>query len=223
LSQEIDLRTVDRKVFTASFDSGLVDIFLSGVTLMFAVGPLTTTYLNPYLGDFWGDLLVALMYLPFWGILYLVLRWIHQKLVAPRMGVVKYGPARRKKMSLFTWIMLALNIIFVILGIVAFRNPDSPGWTITLPFTFMLLLSFSLAGYFLNLNRLYIYGIILALAPLVGEYLYQTFGAVHHGYPITYGLSTVIIFVTGLIKFITFMHHNPLPSVDPIQYEDVND
>jgi hypothetical protein len=46
MSQEIDLKEADRKVFAASFDDGLVDIFISSVTLMFAVGPLTTTYIN---------------------------------------------------------------------------------------------------------------------------------------------------------------------------------
>ena len=120
-------------------------------------------------------------------------------------------------MSLFSLIMVVLNLVFMILGIVAFLNPESPGWTIILPFCFMLLLSFSLAGYFLNLNRLYVYGIMLGMAPLVGEYLSQTFGVAHHGWVITFGFSTVIIFVTGLIKLITFMQHNPIPSEDPIQ------
>ncbi len=46
MSQDIDLKRADRKVFAASFDDGLVDIFISSVTLMFAVGPLTTTYIN---------------------------------------------------------------------------------------------------------------------------------------------------------------------------------
>jgi len=223
MSQYLDLKKVDRKVFTTSFDDGLVDIFLSSVTLMWAVGPLTTSYLNTYLGDFWGDFWGTLIFLPFWGILYLILRWIHKRLVAPRMGVVQYGPTRRKKMSLFSGIMVVLNSIFMILGLVAFLNQDSPRWTRMLPFTVMLLLSFSLAGYFMNLNRLYVYGIMLGMAPLVGEYLSQMFGVVHHGYPITFGLSAVIIFVIGLIKLITFMQHNPLPSDDPIQWEGNND
>jgi hypothetical protein len=42
------------------------------------------------------------MFLPLWGIVFLVLRWIRKNLVVPRMGVVKYGPKRRKKMTTFT-------------------------------------------------------------------------------------------------------------------------
>ena len=187
---------------------------------MFAVGPITTKYLNPYLGDFWGDLWGTLFFLPFWGILYLILYRIHMRFISPRMGVVKYGPARRRKLSLFSGILLVLNIIFLILGIVAFQNPEKPGWMITLPFSVMLLVGFSIAGYFLNLDRLYVYGIMLAAAPLVGEYLYQTYGVMHHGYPITFGISALIFFVIGVLKFITFIQNNPIPSFDAMHYED---
>ena len=84
MSQGIDLKAADRKVFSASFDDGLVDIFIASFSLMFAVGPLTTTYLNAYLGGFWGDFLGTMMFLPFFGVVYLLLRWVRKRFVAPR-------------------------------------------------------------------------------------------------------------------------------------------
>ncbi len=48
MSQNINLKEADRRIFTASFEDGLVDIFLSSVVLMFAVAP----FLSVYLGDF---------------------------------------------------------------------------------------------------------------------------------------------------------------------------
>lgn len=215
MSQSIDLKQADRKVFTASFDDGLVDIFISSVTLMFAVGPLTTAYINPYLGDFWGDLLGTVMFLPLWGITYLVLRWIRKKFVGPRRGVIKFGPTRKRKMSTFSWLMLTLNVVFLILGILFAVVPSGPGWLNVLPFSAMVLISFTLAAYFLDLNRFYIYGLMLGLAPIVGEWLYREFGVSHHGFPVTFGIATVVIFLVGLVKLFSILRENPFPVEEP--------
>lgn len=204
MSQTIDLKDADRKIFTTSFEDGLLDIFLASVVLMFAVGP----FLSVYLGDFWS----SFIFLPFWGLLYLLLRWLRKHVVNPRVGIVKYGPMRKKKLNLFTGIMLVLNVIFMILGLLTALLPVNLMGLAVIWFSIIMLLSFSLAGYFLDLTRLYIYGILLALAPLVGEWLYRTFGFPHHGYPVVYGLSAAIIFLVGLVKFLTLLRDNPLPA-----------
>ena len=206
MSNEINLKEADRKIFSTSFDDGLLDIFLASVVLMFAVAP----FLSKYLGDFWS----SAVFLPFWGALYLILRWLRVHVVNPRIGTVKYGPIRKKKITVFTIVMLVLNTIFLLLGMVAFANPSGSGWQFILPFGAMVLILFSLGGYFLDLTRLYVYGLMLALAAPVGELLYQNIGASHHGYPVTYGLSALVIFLVGLVKFITLVRDNPLPPED---------
>ena len=206
MSDEINLKEADRKIFSTSFDDGLLDIFLASFVLMFAVAP----FLSKYLGDFWS----SFIFLPFWGALYLILRWLRVHVVNPRIGTVKYGPIRRKKITAFTIVMLVLNTVFLILGMVAFAIPGDSGWRFILPFGAMVLILFSLAGYFLDLTRLYVYGLMLALAAPVGEWLYQNFGASHHGYPVTFGLSALVIFLVGLVKFITLVRDNPLPPED---------
>jgi hypothetical protein len=216
MSERIDLKEADRRVFTTSFDDGLVDIFISGIVLMFVIAP----FLSVYLGDFWS----SVIFLPFWGVIYLVIRWIRKNVIKPRSGVVKYGPMRRKKMTIFTGIMLVLNVIFVILGIFAFAffMPQSSGWTVTIPFSAMLLISFSLAGYLLDVTRFYVYGLMLAGGFFVGEWLYQTYGVSHHGIPLVFGISAGIIFLTGLVKFFKFLRDNPLPTDDSMQWEGEN-
>jgi len=214
MSERIDLKEADRRVYAVSFDDGLVDIFLSSFVLMFALAPL----LSVYLGDFWS----SAIFLPLWGVIYLVIRWIRKNVIKPRSGVVKYGPMRRKKMTIFTGIMMALNVIFLILGLVAFFIPQGPGWTITIPFSLMLLVSFSLAGYFLAVTRFYVYGLMLAGGFFLGEWLYQTYGVSHHGIPIVFGISAAIIFLTGLIKFFKFLRDNSLPTDESLQWEGEN-
>lgn len=212
--KNISIKEADRKVFRTSFDDGLVDILISSVVLAYVIAPL----LSVYLGDFWS----SAIFLPLWGAVYLIILWTRKNVIKPRAGVVKYGPLRKKKMTLFTGIMLTLNVVFFILGLVAFVTPSGRGWTITLAFAGMVLISFTMAGYFLDVTRFYLYGLMLSGGFFVGEWLYQTYGVSHHGIPIVFGISTGIIFLIGLFKLITFVQDNPLPTDDPMQWEGKN-
>lgn len=219
MSQSIDLNKADRKVFTASFDDGLIDIFISSVTLMFALGPFTTTYLNEFISDSWGDFLGTVMYVPLWVVVFLLMYWIRKKLVVPRMGLVKYGPSRKKKMSVFSWVMLMLNLVFLIMGVVISIIPRGPGWLNILPFSAIILVSFTMAAYFLDLTRFYVYGLMISLSPIVGEWFYREFGIPHHGFPLTFGITTLVIFLVGLIKLLTILRENPYPEEEVLLQE----
>jgi hypothetical protein len=210
----ISIKEADRQVYRSALDDGLVDIFLSSWVLMWAVAP----YLSRFIGDFWA----SAIFLPVWGGLALLLYWVRKHIIRPRSGVVKYGPARIKKLSAFTWIMLALNVVFMLLGFVAFFMPTGPGWTRMLPFALMLLASFSLAGYFLDTTRFYVYGILIAGGFFVGEWLYQEYGFVHHGYPVVFGFLSLVVLLTGLYKLSTFIRNNPLPIEEELQWEGNN-
>ena len=140
--KNVSIKEADRQVYRASFDTGLVDIFLSSIVLIWAIAP----YLSTQLGDFWS----SAIFLPVWGALALILFWLQKTYIRPRTGSVKFGAARRRKITVFTWVMLVLNVAFMVLGIFAFFIPVGSGYTRTLPISLMLLVSFSLAGYFLD-------------------------------------------------------------------------
>jgi hypothetical protein len=63
----------------------------------------------------------------------------------------------------------------------------------------ILLVGFSLAAYFLNIPRYYVYGLLLAVAPFVGERLYRGGHASHHGFPVVFGGAAALITAVGLI------------------------
>lgn len=209
MSKIIDLNKADRRVFSASIDDGLLDIFISSITLMFVLGPITTTYLNAFLRDTSGDFLGTVMFLPLWLTVFIVLRWIRKNLVVPRMGLVKYGPTRKQKLSKFSWVMMILNVIFLIAGIVLSVVPRESGWLSVLPFSAIVLISFTITAYFLDITRFYVYGLMLGLAPILGEWLYREFGVAHHGFPVTFGIATLIIFLVGLIKLLSILREEP--------------
>jgi hypothetical protein len=204
MSQKISLKEAERKAFRTRFDDGLWDVFLGCFFLMFVIAP----YLSTSLGDFWS----SVVFLPFWALVYLALVLIRKHVVTPRIGVVKFGRARIVKLGKFTAVMLATNVIVFILGLVAAVNFGKiPGQMLTIFFGLVLLMGFSIAAYFLDFNRLYVYGLLVGLSPLVGEWLWSHGYATHHGFPITFGTSAGIMLVVGLAVFVRLLHDNPVP------------
>ena len=109
-------------------------------------------------------------------------------------------------------VILVINIAALGLGILSFfQFARLPGWTISLRFSIILLVGFSLAGYMLEFPRLFIYGILIAAAPPIGEYLYQNLGYSHHGFPATFGFLALLLILTGTAIIIRILRKNPLP------------
>jgi hypothetical protein len=225
MSEEISLRKVERKVFSVATQDGLSDIFIGCIFLMWAVAP----FLSPSLGDFWS----SVVFVPFWGMVMLGIWLVRRHVIRPRVGVVHFGAARKTRLHKFSVVMLTVNVIAFVLGISAFiwysflasRFSEVPFFrvffnsdallglgplTSTL-FGLICLALFSIAAYFLNFHRLYVYGLLVGLSPLIGEWLYAHGSASHHGFPITFGVTAGIMIFTGSFVFIRLLLNNPVP------------
>ena len=60
-------------------------------------------------------------------------------------------------------------------------------------------------AFFLEIPRVFAYGILLAASPLVGEALFLRGYASHHGFPVVFGVSAVAILVSGIVRFVRFL------------------
>jgi len=206
MNTPVSLRTAEQKAFRTTLADGLWDIFIACFMLMFAIAPL----LSKSLGDFWS----SFIFLPFFGLVYLAIWLLRKHVVQPRVGTVKFGAVRQKKLRRFTTIMLVLNVLVFVAGlvvalIVSFQDRAQFGWLISLVLGLFVLVGFSLAGTLLDTPRFYLYGLMLLAAPPIGEWLYQQHGFTHHGYPVVFGISAGVMILTGLALFLRLLKNNP--------------
>lgn len=205
MPQQISFKEAERKAFRTRYNDGLWDIFLGCFFLIFAIAP----YLSLTLGDFWS----SVVFLPFWGLVYLAILLIRKYVVTPRVGFVKFGQARKVKLMKFSVVMLIINIVAFILGLIASMTFGSvPGQMYTITLGMILLIGFSIAAYYLDFIRLYVYGLLVGLSPVVGEWLWTQGYATHHGFPITFGASAGIMILVGLVIFVYLLRDNPVPT-----------
>ena len=203
MSQKISLKEAERKAFQTRYNDGLWDIFLGCFLLMFAVAP----FLSSSLGDFWS----TAVFVPVWVIAFLVIWLVRKRVVTPRVGVVRFGHTRQTRLLRFTIAMLVINVVAFVGGLVAALNfARVPGQLGGIVFGLILLAFFSVAAYFLDFGRLYIYGLLVGLAPAVGEWLWARGYATHHGYPITFGVTAGIMILVGVALFVRLLRENPL-------------
>ena len=216
MAENISLKEVERKAFASAYQDGLWDIFIGFVLLAWAFAPL----LSPRLGDFWSS---AVLFGP-WPFVFLAIWWVRRVVVTPRVGTVRFGSWRTGRMIRFNLVMLVFLSFSAILGMVlALGTAALPAWMHAAPFSLIVLIAFSVAAYFLDFSRLYVYGVLFALSPLVGRWLYLYREIPHSGYPVTFGISATIAILVGLAKFISFLRTHPLDAQEPPSQEAYGD
>ncbi len=204
-----NLVELEKRAFRSTYQDGLLDILLAVIFSQFAIGPLLTD-----IG--FSDILSSAIFMPFY-LIALVLFWACKKyLIAPRLGIVRFNPKRMKKISNLTKIFLLILVIGLILGILGSTGGLPLSYKIPVyPFIFssILFIGFFLAAHYLNLTRLYYYGVLLASAGPIGEFLYKNSYAAHHGYPIVYGIASIVMLITGIILLVNFIRKYPVLTV----------
>jgi len=205
-----DLKALEQRTFRTATDDGLWDVLIACVFASLAIAPL----LSEDLGDFWSSALLA----PIWLAAYLVIWVVRHHIVAPRVGTVRFGADRQQRLRRLGMVLLVVNVIAAGLGVAAFVGVQlnwldvgngSIGYPLGL--AMVVLIGFSGAAAVTGIYRYYLYGLMLAIAPLVGEWLWREGLVTHHGYPMVFGAAAMIIFLVGVVRFTGIVRSHPLP------------
>lgn len=189
MTQNINIKELERKAFTSYHEDGIVDIFAGAWLLFFGIVSMCTD--KPWFAGMF----------PVYGLpLFAAAK---KKITVPRIGYVKFNQQRR---SLMLIVYLWIAILFTVFGIV-FYTDNSPSWLYALLYDYPKLLFGIIVGllFFVcagvtRIFRFYAYAVLILAVSVIGH----VFGLhIRYEYfPVTLGVLILSVGVLVLIQFI---------------------
>jgi hypothetical protein len=218
MTTDIDLKQLERKAFRSTFQDGLWDIFLGLLLLNMGGGTLLGgSGMSPLWSMVVLTVFVGLVLLGFWA--------GKKYITTPRIGSVKFGPQRRSRLKR----VRAVLFLSVLMGVLMFLWGWG-AWSGSLPYLLaelpipayvwavQCLVVFSVAAYFMDVTRFYLYGVLYALPFPLGILLARnTALSGTHSMALTFGSAGGIMVLIGVLLFIRFVRRYPKPAQDGLE------
>ncbi len=216
--KEMDLKELERKAFRSTFQDGLWDIYLGLILAAMAIGVLLSDIGVPA-SNLWQELI----YIAMMGFSILVLIAGKKFITTPRIGLVKFGPKRKRKINLVRVVLT----ISVLMGLLAWVFASQMGkgslselasWNLLFPvgWAINVLIVLGLVAYFLDFSRLYVIAVLYAIAIPLNEVLAE-YAQISFTGAIAFGIPGLIILCMGTVVFSRFLKEYPLPIKEPSQ------
>jgi len=210
MSNVLDLKQIERKAFRSTYQDGLWDILMGGIVVAMAI-----TIYRPESGYSPSNIvMMTLIYVVLYSLF-----WAGKKYITlPRMGQVRFGPARKQKkktLAIILGIIVLIQSIVVGLTAIGWLNPVFGAklfGDISLEHLAVAALGSLFVGpsmlviaYLVDFPRGYYIAVLMALAVFLMIYINQPI------YPIVIG---GLIIIPGLVLFIQFLKKYPIPQGD---------
>lgn len=194
MTQNLNLKEIEKKVWTSTFEDGISDI---GIGLVLLVSTICQMFNDERF------YLYPLFIVP---ALFIIIA--KKYITVPRMGLVKFSRERNKKRyTLF--LVMTISIVFLLLL-------TTKGLLQQLPMTSLIvgaivfIIPCSIA-YFLNWDRMYIYAVLFTLSFALNEVTIANTGVIASG-AYAWLISGMMITVVGVVYLVRFMKKYPLPG-----------
>jgi hypothetical protein len=210
MSQNLDLKAIERKAFRSFHQDGLWDIYLGGLLLV-----LSLFFAIPESGE--GELTYMGLALLGVAIVFAFYQLGKKYITAPRMGQVKFGPERQKRKMTLAWIMGAFVLVTLGLNLYTLYvwNASSTARPVDLDIApsvervmvssiaaLIAGISTMVISYFKEFTRGYYIALLMGLGFFFTLLLDTTVPMIVAG---------ALILLPGLVIFISFLRQHPLP------------
>ena len=190
MSQGVNLKEIERKAWTSYFQDGLWDIFMGLLMLTMGIRDLTDNVWFTWI--VLGAVLVPI---------------VGKKLITiPRIGRVKFGPARKAKQWKLMAVVGAAVIATLVLFLLGSLGLAPPQAVVAPILVICVALIFGLMAYYMDFRRLYAYALLFAVSMSLWETLGSPIG------PIAFSVSGGIALLIGLFVLIHFIRKYPIPA-----------
>jgi hypothetical protein len=215
MSEMINLKELERLAFRRTFQDGLYDIYLGGLFASFAAFAFTV-----FPGTQQNWLATLLYYLVGIGLSGLVF-WLGKKYVTlPRIGMVNFGPARKKRNRDLLWALAVIVFVQVVVVIIQFTNwlppvvrewlsailgrADNSNLVIAVVAALFVAPGMLFIAYKAEIPHGYYHSIIMALGVFLMILFDQAWWMVAGG---------ILILLPGLVQLVRFLRRYPLESI----------
>ena len=208
--EQLNIKALEKKAFRSFFRDGIYDVFLGTILLSFGL-PLI---LREFGWIHWETMTIPLVISIILNVGALAFFVFGKKYItAPRLGIVRFGTTRKRKM-MHVKLLLVISVLIgvVTLFLTMFKILPVGGDT-GIPaagviFAIQVLIVFGLAAYFMDFTRLYLYAFLFAFSMPVTFWLKKNASL---AYPTlyVYSLTAGPMLVIGWILFIRFLRHYP--------------
>ncbi len=204
----MNLKEIERKAWRSTYQDGLLDIFLGLLLLAIAAGAWMSDS-----GFMWGLQTGVFVGLEMGALLVFILG--KRLITIPRAGLVRFGPKGKARQRWGVWLGAASAVVgLAVLGIAVAANGhlgERLLWEVIIPAAYVLnmLVVFSLGAYFLDAPRLYVIGLMYALALPLDMLLRAIFNADLTF--LAFGIPALVVVVMGAVVLVRFLTAYPLP------------
>ncbi len=202
-----NLTEIEKKAYRSTFQDGLWDIFLGSQLLILSISALLSnigTTKKLHMG-----VLIVLQIL-----IVLAFTIGKKRITIPRMGFVKFGPKRKRKITKSRIILLisvlAGFVVFLIASAFIQSNPSDRSKLLLLaPVGWVAnsIVVFSLLAYYMDFTRLYLYGVLFAL-PVPFDAAIKQFTNLNLS-PVAFAVPGIAMLTVGTALLVRFLHDYP--------------
>jgi hypothetical protein len=208
--EQLNIKALEIKAFRSFFRDGIYDVFLGTILLSFGLPLILSEFGWIHYETMTIPLIISIV-LNIGALLFFVFG--KKYITAPRLGIVRFGETRKRKM-MHVKLLLAISVL---IGVVTFLlsalrvlpvggNTGIPAASVI--FGIQVLIVFGLAAYFMDFTRLYLYAFLFAVAVPVTFWLKKN-AALAYPSLYVYSLTAGPMLVIGGILFIRFLRQYP--------------
>jgi drug/metabolite transporter (DMT)-like permease len=203
-----NLTEIEKKAYRSTFQDGLWDIFLGSQLLILSISALLSNM--GLTNKLHMGLLILLQVL-----VVLAFTIGKKRITIPRMGYVKFGTKRKRKITKSRIILL----ISVVAGVVVFlvasafiqSNPAGQSKLLLLaPVAWVInsVIIFSLLAYYMDFTRLYLYGVLFAL-PVPVDMAIKQFTNLNLNH-VAFAVPGIAMLIVGTVLLVRFLRDYPI-------------
>ena len=216
MSQTLNLKEAERRAYRLSTSQdGLYDAFLGLFIMLLSVTPWLD---ENGLRTPWNVILVeGIAFAILLGVL-AIKKWV----VVPRIGQVRFGPERKRRLKhlavgmgilfIVTVILFGLTVRAIYFGDPLLDKPIQSNFPLDIVHTaagVFIFAIFTVIGYVNDHPRMYIYGLLFGLGYIASTALQDITGNPFY-WP--WAIAGVTVAVIGLVLFFRFLREYPIPS-----------